>query len=129
MVVWTPSWTLAYWKSPASVVKGLFPFGFTQPVTKLMLRLKQHKLFDGQRMEKREISAQINFWEWRVIKARFLKAGLMVEGAHALVFREKVNFFQQLGCHFFFFLLWSGNSCHGTGRCVVEHANVTMSIS
>ena len=58
-----------------------------------MLRLKQHKLFDGQRMEKWEISSQINFWAWRVIKARFLKAGLTVEGAYALVFQEKVNFF------------------------------------
>ena len=62
-----------------------------------MLRLKQHKLFDGQRMEKQEISSQINFWKWRVIKARFLKAGLMVEGAYALVFWEKVGFLLQLG--------------------------------
>ena len=47
-----------------------------------MLRLKQHKLFDGQRMEK---------------QARFLKVGLMVEGAYALVFWEKVGFLLQLG--------------------------------
>lgn len=86
-------------------------------------------LFNGQRLEKQEISSQINFWGWGVDQGEIFKGRVNGGGGCVCIgFLGKGRVLPATGCHFFFFLLWSGTSCHGTGRCVIQHDIVIMSI-